>query len=170
MAQRGAATHFTHEVGLSTWRRGRNVKDCDSDGVGVTEPYQSKAGTKYSNADRTYSLELYRSGVATERLNRRTSSMLRTIAERQQLYRGPVGLHNRKTFTHVAETSGENGNLDYPDTKQNQSWKRTNVSFLKTATTIQTIIPAVLFPAIIRMHGNRVSKIHSRRMVITGMC
>ena len=78
--------------------------------LGVTNAYQSKAGTKYSNADRTYSLELYRvTGGGT--IDQARRSMTRTMAKDSSYTVDRSVYTTEKTITHVADTSGkmENG-------------------------------------------------------------
>lgn len=47
-------THFTHTEGAVFFAEGETSKTVTVTELGVTEPYQSKAGTKYSNADVSY--------------------------------------------------------------------------------------------------------------------
>ena len=54
-------THFTHiQPSPVYFKEGDTSKTVTVTELGVTNAYQNKAGTKYSNADRTYSLEIYR--------------------------------------------------------------------------------------------------------------
>ncbi len=129
----------------------------------MTEPYQSKAGTKYSNADRTYSLELYRvAGGGT--IDQAHRSMLRTMPKDNSYTVDAVGLHNRRSITHV---TGDNRN----------KWKRlriqriraekaTNVSFLKNRDNAINYNTRSSLLTIIGCTATGVSKIHSRRMVL----
>ena len=122
-------THFTHKVGAVYFAEGETSKTVTVTELGVTNAYQSKAGTKYSNADRTYSLEIYRvTGGGTIDQTRR--SMQRTMPKDSSYTVDRSVYTTEKTITHVAETSGKNGKR-IADTNQNQGGKRTNVSFLK---------------------------------------
>ena len=123
-------THFTHIPQSPVYfKEGETSKTVTVTELGVTNAYQSKAGTKYSNADRTYSLEIYRvTGGGTIDQTRR--SMQRTMPKDSSYTVDRSVYTTEKTITHVAETSGKNGNR-IADTNQNQGGKRTNVSFLK---------------------------------------
>ena len=123
-------THFTHiQPSPVYFKEGETSKTVTVTELGVTNAYQGKAGTKYSNADRTYSLEIYRvTGGGTIDQTRR--SMLRTMPKDSSYTVDRSVYTTEKTITHVAETSGKNGNR-IADTNQNQGGKRTNVSFLK---------------------------------------
>lgn len=123
-------THFTHKEGAVYFNKGETSKTVTVTELGVTNAYQSKAGTKYSNADRTYSLELYRVGVDGGTIDQAHRSMLRTMPKDNSYTVDRSVYTTEKTITHVAETSGKKGKR-IADTNQNQGGKRTNVSFLK---------------------------------------
>ena len=54
-------THFNHVQGNVTFADGETSKEVTvTENKGVTNAYNNKEGTRYSNADRTYSLEIYR--------------------------------------------------------------------------------------------------------------
>ena len=122
-------THFTHIQGSVLFAEGETSKTVTVTELGVTNAYQSKAGTKYSNADRTYSLEIYRveGGGGIDQTRR---SMQRTMTKDSSYTVDRSVYTTEKTITHVAETSGTRGKR-IADTNQNQGGKRTNVSFLK---------------------------------------
>ena len=122
-------THFTHQQGTVYFAAGETSKTVTVTELGVTNAYQSKAGTKYSNADRTYSLEIYRvTGGGTIDQTRR--SMQRTMPKNSNYTVDRSVYTAEKTITHVAETSGTNGKR-IADTTEKQGGKVTNVSFLK---------------------------------------
>ena len=123
-------THFTHIPQSPVYfKEGETSKTVTVTELGVTNAYQSKAGTKYSNANRTYSLEIYRvTGGGT--IDQTHRSMQRTMAKDNSYTVDRSVYTTEKTITHVAETSGKNGKR-IADTNQNQGGKRTNVSFLK---------------------------------------
>ena len=123
-------THFTHTEGAVFFAEGETSKTVTVTELGVTEPYQSKAGTKYSNADRTYSLELYRVGVGGGTIDQAHRSMLRTMPKDSSYTVDRSVYTTEKTITHVADTSGINGQ-QIADTTDKQGGKATNVSFLK---------------------------------------
>ena len=122
-------THFTHTEGAVFFAEGETSKTVTVTELGVTEPYQSKAGTKYSNADRTYSLELYRVGVGGGTIDQTHRSMLRTMPKDSSYTVDRSVYTTEKTITHVEETTGTRGKR-IADTDQYQGGKRTNVSFL----------------------------------------
>lgn len=123
-------THFTHTEGAVFFAEGETSKTVTVTELGVTEPYQSKAGTKYSNADRTYSLELYRVGVGGGTIDQAHRSMLRTMPKDSSYTVDRSVYTTEKKITHVAEKTGTNGE-QIADTTGGQGGKETNVSFLK---------------------------------------
>ena len=122
-------THFSHQEGAVYFAEGETSKTVTVTELGVTNAYQSKPGTKYSNADRTYSLEIYRvTGGGTIDQTRR--SMQRTMPKDSSYTVDRSVYTTEKTITHVADTSGINGQ-QIADTTDKQGGKETNVSFLK---------------------------------------
>ena len=124
-------THFTHiQQSPVYFKAGETSKTVSVTELGVTNAYQNKAGTKYSNADRTYSLELYRVGVDGGTIDQAHRSMLRTMPKDNSYTVDRSVYTTEKTITHVDETSGTKGKK-IADTTRNQGGKVTNVSFLK---------------------------------------
>ena len=123
-------THFTHiQPSPFYFKEGETSKTVTVTELGVTNAYQSEAGTKYSNADRTYSLEIYRvTGGGT--IDQARRSMQRTMAKDSSYTVDRSVYTTEKTITDFPETTGKNGKR-IADTNQNQGGKRTNVSFLK---------------------------------------
>ena len=122
-------THFTHQEGAVYFAEGETSKTVTVTELGVTNAYQSKPGTKYSNADRTYSLEIYRvTGGGT--IDQARRSMQRTMPKDSSYTVDRSVYTTEKTITHVADTSGINGQ-QIADTTDKQGGKETNVSFLK---------------------------------------
>ena len=123
-------THFTHIPQSPVYfKEGETSKTVTVTELGVTNAYQNKVGTKYSNADRTYSLEIYRvTGGGT--IDQARRSMQRTMPKDSSYTVDRSVYTTEKTITHVTETSGKKGER-IADTNQNQGGKRTNVSFLK---------------------------------------
>ena len=121
-------THFTHIQGSVLFAEGETSKTVTVTELGVTNAYQSKAGTKYSNADRTYSLELYRveGGGGIDQACR---SMQRTMPKDSSYTVDRSVYTTEKTITHVAETTGTNGKR-IADTDEGQGGQKNNVSFL----------------------------------------
>lgn len=122
-------THFTHiQPSPVYFKEGETSKTVTVTELGVTNAYQSKPGTKYSNADRTYSLEIYRvTGGGT--IDQARRSMQRTMPKDNSYTVDRSVYTTEKTITHVAETTRTNGKK-IADTTNNQGGKATNVSFL----------------------------------------
>ena len=121
-------THFTHTEGAVFFAEGETSKTVTVTELGVTNAYQSKAGTKYSNADRTYSLEIYRvTGGGT--IDQTHRSMQRTMAKDSSYTVGRSVYTTERSITHVTETSGTNGKK-IADTTGKQGGEETNVRFL----------------------------------------
>ena len=122
-------THFTHiQPSPFYFKEGETSKTVTVTEFGVTNAYQSKPGTKYSNADRTYSLEIYRvTGGGT--IDQARRSMQRTMAKDSSYTVDRSVYTTEKTITHVEETTGARGKR-IADTDKDQGGKRTNVSFL----------------------------------------
>ena len=121
-------THFTHAYGTLTFAEGETTKKT----VTVKEnsantAYNSRSATAYTNADRTYQLEIYRvEGGATIGTSSATRKMPKsssyTIAK--SIYTTEVSKVN------VAKTnSGQNGKR-VADTDSGQGGSRTKVHFL----------------------------------------
>ena len=93
----------------------------------MTNAYQSKAGTKYSNADRTYSLEIYRvTGGGT--IDQARRSMQRTMAKDSSYTVDRSVYTTEKTITHVTETTGTKGKTDCRY-KPKSGWKKNQREF-----------------------------------------
>ena len=122
-------THFTHISQSPVYfKEGETSKTVTVTELGVTNAYQSKAGTKYSNADRTYSLEIYRvTGGGT--IDQARRSMQRTMAKDSSYTVGRSVYTTERSITHVTETSGTNGKK-IADTTGKQGGEETNVRFL----------------------------------------
>ena len=122
-------THFTHIPPSPVYfKEGETSKTVTVTELGVTNAYQSKEGPKYSNADRTYSLEIYRvTGGGT--IDQARRSMLRTMPKDSSYTVDRSVYTTERSITHVTETTGTNGKK-IADTTNNQGGKATNVSFL----------------------------------------
>ena len=115
-------THFTHQEGAVYFATGETSKTVTVTELGVTNAYQSKEETKYSNADRTYSLELYRvTGGGT--IDQARRSMTRTMAKDSSYTVDRSVYTTEKTITHVAEKTGTNGE-QIADTRGDQGGKK----------------------------------------------
>ncbi|MGI5963039.1 MAG: Calx-beta domain-containing protein, partial [Lawsonibacter sp.] len=78
-------THFEHQAGSITFQEGETSKNIPVTEKSVTSIYDGNAATAYSNADRTYSLEIYRVvGGAT--INSSQKSASRTMVVSNSYY------------------------------------------------------------------------------------
>ncbi len=121
-------THFTHTQGSLTFKDGDTSKTVKVTESEVTSAYKSDEGTRYSNADRTYSLEIYRveGGGQIDTANR---SKMRTMTKNSNYAIDRTIYTTEKSITHVQATTGENGKR-IADTDDSQGGTRKNVSFL----------------------------------------
>ena len=101
-------THFNHKQSTVTFADGETSKTVTVTELGVTNAYNNDEGTKYSNADRTYSLEIYRveGGGAIASGNR---SKTRTMTKNSNYVIDRTIYTTEKSITHVQATTGENG-------------------------------------------------------------
>lgn len=158
-------THFTHQEGAVYFATGETSKTVTVTELGVTNAYQSKEETKYSNADRTYSLELYRvTGGGT--IDQARRSMTRTMAKDSSYTVDRSVYTTEKTITHVGETSGKNGKK-IADTTKKQGGSETNVSFLTNRDGKPNYnTRSSFFRLLYGYKAAGVSKVHSRWMVL----
>ena len=121
-------THFTHAQGSVTFAEGETSKTVTVTELGVTSAYRNNTGTKYSNADRTYSLEIYRveGGGTIDPANR---SKTRNMAKNSNYVIDRTIYTTERSKINVAETTGKNGKR-VADTNSKQGGEKTNVSFL----------------------------------------
>lgn len=121
-------THFTHQAGTITFADGEANKTVTVTELGVSKAYNSDAGTQYCNADRTYSLEIYRvEGGGTIEQNNRLKT--RTMAKSSSYTIDRTVYTTEKTMTQVAAVSSTNGKR-VADTTSAQGGTDTNVRFL----------------------------------------
>ena len=74
-------THFTHAAGSVVFAKGVNKQAVTVTEKSVTTLFQSKPATAYSNADRTYQLEIYRvDGGATINPNKNKATRTMTVS------------------------------------------------------------------------------------------
>lgn len=120
-------THFTHQASYLTFNQGETSKTITVTEAGVTAVYGGKTATAYSNADRTYQVEIYRvDGGGTLGS---TTSATRTMTKNSSYTVDRTVYTTEKSKTQVADTSGKNGKR-VADTTGGQGGTQTNVSFL----------------------------------------
>ncbi|MGN0277395.1 MAG: Calx-beta domain-containing protein, partial [Hominisplanchenecus sp.] len=121
-------THFTHQAGTLTFNDGETSKTVKVTENEVTSAYNSDNGTRYSNAARTYSLEIYRveGGGSIDQDNR---SETRTMPKNSSYTIDRSVYTTEKTKTEVASVDGKNGKR-VADTTSDQGGTNTNVRFL----------------------------------------
>ena len=101
-------THFTHQASTLTFAEGETSKTIAIAEKSVTATYNSEAATAYSNADRTYQVEIYR--VEGGGALGTTASAERTMA-RNSSYAVDRSIYDWQTI----EGSGETLRGDYDD-------------------------------------------------------
>jgi len=120
-------THFTHQASSLTFAAGQTSKTITVTEKGVNQEYDSRPATAYTNADRTYSVELYRvtgGGTLGD-----TASAERTMKAGSD-YKIDRSIYTQeKSIVNVAEVSTTNGEK-IADTTSAQGGKEDNVSFL----------------------------------------
>lgn len=121
-------THFTHAYGTLTFAEGETTKTVTVKENSANTAYNSRSATAYTNADRTYQLEIYRvEGGATIGTSSATRKMPKsssyTIAK--SVYTKDVS----KVI--VAESKGKNG-IRIADASTDQGAKDTTVNFVKS--------------------------------------
>lgn len=123
-------THFTHVQGSVTFKDGEESKTVTVTELGVTSAYKNNAGTQYSNANRTYSLEIYRVEGGgkideTKRLGTHTMTKNKSYVIGREIY---TTEQSRVDVEETTKTSGKK----IADTDGNQGGKIKNVCFINT--------------------------------------
>lgn len=121
-------THFTHQASYVTFAQGETSKTITVTEIGVSTAYNSKTATQYSNADRTYQVELYRVDGGGEL--GATTAATRTMAKSSSYVIDRTIYTTEKSKTEVGETSGTNGKRVADGTSKQGAEKYTNVNFL----------------------------------------
>lgn len=104
-------THFEHQSGMLTFAPGENEKTITVTEYGVNSAYNNNAATGYANAERTYSLELYRT-MGGASIDTDTAMADRNMGEGRNVDRNIFG-------DFVKTVAGNNHNHgDYDDDKR----------------------------------------------------
>lgn len=121
-------THFNHTYGTVTFAAGSSANQTVTvTEYGVDKVYKSWGGTAYSNADRTYQLEIYRveGGAAVK-----TVKATRTMAKNSSYSIDRNIYGTEKSIVNIKKTnSGKNGER-IADAKKAQGATNTNVNFM----------------------------------------
>lgn len=120
-------THFTHQASYVTFAQGETSKTITVTEIGVSTAYNSKTATQYSNADRTYQVELYRVDGGGEL--GATTAATRTMAKSSSYVIDRTIYTTEKSKTEVVETSGTKGKK-VADGTAKQGAEKYNVNFL----------------------------------------
>lgn len=104
-------THFEHQSGVLTFESGETKKTITVTEYGVNSAYNNNAATGYANAERTYSLELYRT-MGGASIDTDTATADRNMGEGRNVDRNIFG-------DFVKTVAGNNHNHgDYDDDKR----------------------------------------------------
>ena len=115
-------THFTHQASSLTFAAGETTKTISITERGVNTAYGSKTATAYTNADRTYQVELYRvTGGAT---------LGDTVRATRTMAKGSAYTVNRNIYSEKEQsfptTNDNNIVADRSKTKDHQPFFRNN--------------------------------------------
>ena len=106
-------THFTHATGSVKFAKGETSKSVTVTELGANKAYRSSTATAYTNANRTYQLEIYRvSGGATIDGNKAKATRIMTVDTAKKVDRN---IYN--AFITIAEYSSEMTRGDYDSDK-----------------------------------------------------
>lgn len=108
-------THFTHAAGKAEFAKDESTKIVTVTEKNATTPFKTTApATAYSNADRTYQLEIYRvDGGATINVNKNTATRTMTVGSS---YRVDANIFNKTDYVTVGP-SGETLRGDFDSDK-----------------------------------------------------
>ena len=122
-------THFTHAYGTLTFAEGeKTTKTVTVKENSANTAYNSRSATAYTNADRTYQLEIYRvEGGATIG----TSSATRKMPKSSSYTIAKSVYTTEVSKVIVAESKGKNG-IRIADASTDQGAKDTTVNFVKS--------------------------------------
>ena len=120
-------THFTHKAGSLTFAAGEATKTVTVTEKTANTSYGSKTATAYSNADRTYQLEIYRvEGGASIGTSRATRTMTKNSSYTidRSTYR------TEKSIVNLEKTSSGKYGKKIADATKAQGGKDNNVNFV----------------------------------------
>ena len=121
-------THFTHAAGSVEFAKGEWTKTVTVIEKSATATFRTAPATAYSNADRTYQLEIYRvDGGATIDASKNKATRTMTVGSSYKISRTTYSTETPKVD--ITKTSGTNGR-QIADTEKNQGGTDTNVSFI----------------------------------------
>ena len=122
-------THFTHAAGSVIFEKGVNTQTVTVTEQSATTPFKAtEPATAYSNADRTYQLEIYRvDGGATINVNKNKAMRTMAVDSSYKINRTTYSTETSKVD--ITKTSGTNGR-QIADTERDKGGKDTNVSFI----------------------------------------
>ena len=120
-------THFTHQASTLTFAEGETSKTITIAEQGANTAYSGKPATAWSNADRTYSVELYRVAGGGTLGSTTTAARIMTAGADYKVNRSLYT--DEKSEVNVAGTSTTNGRK-IADTTAKQGGATDNVSFL----------------------------------------
>ena len=122
-------THFTHAAGKVEFAKGESTQTVTVTEQSATTPFsRDKPATAYSNANRTYQLEIYRvDGGATINADENTATRTMTVGSSYKISRTTYSTETPKVD--ITKTSGTNGR-QIADTEKSQGGTDTNVSFI----------------------------------------
>lgn len=122
-------THFDHLQGTLVFENGEMEKTVTVPEHAVNAPYNGDEGTRYSNADRIYSLEIYRV-EGGGRIDASSRSKTRTMAKNNEYSIDRTVYTDEVSVTNVAETTGTNGQYVADSTGDQGAENYTNIRFL----------------------------------------
>ena len=121
-------THFTHVAGSVEFAKGEWTKTVTVIEKSATATFRTAPATAYSNADRTYQLEIYRvDGGATIDASKNTAKRTMTVDNTYRVDRNTYS--TEKSKVDITKTSGKDGRR-IADTETKQGGTNTNVSFI----------------------------------------
>ena len=124
-------THFTHATGSVKFAKGETSKSVTVTELGANKAYRSSTATAYTNANRTYQLEIYRvNGGATIDGNKAKATRTMTKSSSYTIDRSVYTTEQSKV--NITKTSSGNNGQCIADATTAQGGKDSNVNFVKS--------------------------------------